>query len=264
MSNALAPVLSALVLWWASTGALIWLVGRPRDSHPWIALGATGTMAAATVAMVALRPDTSIAAAYAGFIAGLALWAWHETMFLLGYISGPRRSPCPPGLKTWPRFIASTQTVLHHEIAIVMHGLLIAALSIGAENQIAAYTFALLWFMRVNAKLVVFLGAPNISDQFLPAHLTYLSTYFGKRRVTAFFPLFITVAIAAATVLVYAAATLPAGFAATGAWLIAALAVLAVIEHWALVLPIPDAALWAWIKPAQKQETAPASDGAHN
>lgn len=253
MMQAAAPLLFALLAWWASTGVLFWLVGRSRATHKWTAAGATLLMLAAMAGVITLRGDTSIMGAYLGFAAGLALWAWHETMFMLGYISGPRRTPCPPGLKTWPRFVVSTQTVLHHEIAIAVHGALIIALSIGAENWIAAATFVLLWGMRVNAKFVVFLGAPNISDAFLPSHMTYLSSYFGKRRVTAFFPLFITLATAAATALTFAALNEAGAFATTGYVLLAALAWLAVLEHWALVLPLPDQALWSWAQPKHQQ-----------
>ena len=247
MLDLLTPIIAAALTWWASTGVLIWLVGRERSLHKWIAVAATIGMVAATAAVVALRDADTAIGAYAGFAVGIALWAWHETMFLLGYISGPRRAPCPPNLKMWPRFLVSTQTVIHHEVAIALHAVLILALSIGADNAFAAATFMLLWGMRLNAKLVVFLGAPNISDEFLPPHLTYLSTYFGKRRVTAFFPVFITLATAAATALTYAAAVHAASpFVIIGYVLLATLAWLAVLEHWLLVLPVPDQALWAW------------------
>ncbi len=260
MSEVAVPIIAALLVWWSSTGALIWLVNGDRARHAWVAVGATAAVIIAMGAVVALRDDMTVQGAYAGFVAGIALWAWHETMFLLGYISGPRRAPCPPGLKTWRRFVVSTQTVIHHELAIAAHGAMILALSVGAGNWMASATYLLLWGMRINAKLVVFLGAPNISDQFLPAHLTYLSSYFGKRRITAFFPLFITVATATATLLTHKAFSLPAGgFEATGCYLLAALAWLAVFEHWALVLPVPDEALWGWIRGTNtKMEDGPA------
>lgn len=255
MAEVVQPLLVATFAWWFSTGVLIWLVGLPRWSFRWTAMGATALMLLGTVGLIALREKTEPIHAYAGFAAGLALWAWHEAMFLLGYISGPRRGRCPQGLKTWPRFLVSAQTIIHHEIGIAVHGAIILALSWGAENQFAAWTYLLLWGMRLNAKFVVFLGAPNISDHFLPAHLTYLSSYFGKRRVTAFFPFLITLATAAATALAYQAVLLePGSFAAIGVMLLATLAALAVLEHWALVLPVPDGALWSWAQRKPKPE----------
>ncbi len=256
----LAPVLTALAIWWSSTGVLFWLIGRDRRTFAWTASGATALMLTGMVVLLWLRDRTGVGDAYLGFAAGIALWAWHEALFLLGYIAGPRREPCPAGLRTWPRFIVSAQAVIHHELAIAAHALIIVLLSWGAGNGFAALTFLLLWGMRLNAKFVVFLGAPNISEAFVPDHLTYLSTYFGKRRVTLFFPLFITTATAAATALAYTAFLFPVGsFEAVGFTLLATLAVLAVAEHWALVLPIPDSVLWAWARrrpdPNKTQDT---------
>lgn len=247
MGEAFAPFAASTAIWWLSTGILFWLVGRPKGWYGPIALGSTALMVFATLGLLALRGETGPMAAYLGFAAGIGIWAWHEALFLLGYVAGPQRTPCPQGLSLWPRFVASTKAVIHHELLIAGHAVLLVALSWGADNQIAAWTFLLLWGMRLNAKLVVFFGAPNISDSVLPDHLRYLSSYFGKRRVTALFPVFITIATAAATALVYTALLFPAGsFMATGLWLIAALACLAVLEHWALVLPIRDTALWGW------------------
>lgn len=252
MSNVAIPLVAAMLIWWSSTGALLWLVQRNRSTHKWVAAVATLSVLAATASVVALRDVTSVSGAYAGFAIGIALWAWHEIMFLFGYVSGPRRTPCPPDLKPWPRFFASTQTVIHHELAIAGHAIIILALSIGAANSFAALTFVLLWVMRLNSKMVVFFGAPNISDELLPRHLAYLSSYFGKKRIAPLFPVFVAIATAVALALGYQATGFQLGsFESTGYLLLAALATLAVFEHWALVLPIPDTALWAW---AQRKE----------
>jgi len=258
MDEGLTSVLAAAFAWWFSTGVLFWLIGRHPRSYRWTALWTTVLAAAATAMVVVLREETGVWSAYAGFFAGLAIWAWHESLFLLGYVSGPRRGACPEGLSTWRRFLVSVQTVIHHEVGIAVHGLIIVALSWQAPNQIAAWTYLLLWGMRLNAKLVVFLGAPNISDEFLPSHLTYLSSYFGKRRITLFFPVFITLATAVATVLTHwAVLATPGSGDAVGLWLLTSLAWLAVLEHWALVLPIPDGALWRWAQPTAARQTPP-------
>ncbi|MEM1149768.1 MAG: putative photosynthetic complex assembly protein PuhE [Pseudomonadota bacterium] len=250
MQDIALPILVAALVWWASTGVLFWRMGKAPGTYATTVIASTLAMGAGTLALMALRHETGPLAAYGGFLAGIAIWAWHEALFLTGYLSGPRRTPCPEGLGLWRRFVASTEVVIHHELAIAAHGLLLIALSWGAANPIAAWTFLLLWGMRLNAKLVVFLGAPNISDEFLPSHLTYISTYFGKRRVTAFFPLFITLVTAVATALTYTALLQPSGSGLAIGWmLLSALAWLAVLEHWALVLPIPDSALWRWAQP---------------
>ncbi len=257
MADILQPILFAALLWWFSTGAILWLIGLPKHTFKWTALGATTLLAGATIVMLSLRSDTTTAAAYAGFAAGVALWAWHEVMFLLGYISGPRKAPCPPGLATWPRFVASTKTVIHHELVIAVHGCLILIMSWGAVNQIAAWTFFLLWGMRISAKLIVFFGAPNIADHFLPAHLGYLKSYFQKRSISTFVPIAITMVTSVAAVILYHAAVTPLDtFPSAGLIMIATLAALAVLEHWALILPLPDAALWKWaVRPSQSTTT---------
>lgn len=256
MADVLQPIVFAALLWWFSTGAILWLIGRPARTFRWTALGATVLLIAATVALLALRDDARVIAAYAGFATGVALWAWHEVMFLLGYISGPNRNPCPPGLSTWPRFVVSTKAVIHHELIIAIHALLILMMSWGAANQVAALTFFLLWGMRLSSKLIVFFGAPNITDGFLPAHLDYLKSYFQKRSVTTFFPIAITIVTSVTGIIVFEAATAPAGsFEAAGLTMVAALAALAVFEHWALVLPLPDAALFKWAAPTARPTT---------
>lgn len=247
MMDFVAPILAATLVWWASTGSLLWLVRQSRAVRYWAAAAFSFAAAIATLTVLPLRDIGTPAGAYAGFACGIILWAWHESMFLFGYISGPRKTPCPEGLKIWPRFVVSTEAVIHHEVAIAVHGALILMLSWGALNTMAAATFLLLWAMRLSSKLIVFLGAPNISDHMLPPHLRYLSTYFNKTQATALFPIFIAVVAGVAFTFGYAGFSEPAGsFAATGYLLLATLATLAVIEHLALVLPVPDAVLWAW------------------
>jgi len=265
MADILQPIVYAALLWWFGTGVILWLVGRPRKTFRWTALGATGLLAAATIATLMLRNETGITAAYAGFAAGIALWAWHEVMFLLGFISGPRKAPCPSGLATWPRFVASTKTVIHHELVIAIHAGLLLMMSWGAANQAAAWTFFLLWGMRISAKLIVFFGAPNITDTFMPPHLAYLKSYFQKRSVTTFFPIAITLVTSVTAAIIFQAAmATPGSFFATTFIMLSTLATLAVLEHWALVLPLPwvqtDAAHFKWAAPQTVQTiTKPAS-----
>ncbi len=247
MTELLQPIGFAVLTWWLSTGVILWLIGLPKDTFKWTALAATAIVIVATIGLFSVRNETGIAAAYLGFAIGIALWAWHEVMFLLGYLSGPRKTPCPPNLGDWPRFVVSSQTVIYHELAIAIHASVLLALTYGAANQIAAWTFFLLWGMRLSAKLIIFFGAPNISDIFLPAHLAYLKSYFKKSSVSAFFPLAITLVTMATAVIIYHAAIAPSGsFQSLGLIMLGSLATLAVLEHWALVAPLPDAALWKW------------------
>lgn len=258
----LVPFLFASFLWWASTGAILRLIRREPKTFKATAIVVSILAVAAMVALVALRDQTGVWAAYAGFGVGLMLWAWHETMFLIGFISGSRRTPCPPNLSTKSRFIASAQTIIHHEMVIAFHAAVIFLLSMGAENQFAVLTFLLLWVMRLSAKFVVFFGAPNISDVFLPTHLQYLSSYFNRNRNSLFFGFALVLAMGWTAIAAFNALHNPAySFEFVGFTLLVSLSGLAVIEHLALVLPLPDAALWSWMI-KQPQKTPEATIGA--
>ncbi|MEM9168554.1 MAG: putative photosynthetic complex assembly protein PuhE [Pseudomonadota bacterium] len=247
VSDLIPPILAAALSWWISTCAILWLVGRSGPARPQVAAGAGLIVVAATFGVVALRDVGGAAGPYAGFACGLVLWGWHEIMFLLGYVTGPRKTDCPQGLSAWRRFVVSTQTVIYHEVAIAVHAALLAALSWGADNAVAAWTFGLLWVMRLSAKAVVFAGAPNITDHFLPARLAYLKTYFNRNTAGRVLHAALALTVGVAGFLTYSALSLPHGsFDSTAYLLLATLAGLAVIEHVALALPLPDGALWSW------------------
>ncbi|NNF71566.1 MAG: DUF3623 family protein, partial [Rhodobacteraceae bacterium] len=130
--------------------------------------------------------------------------------------------------------------------------ILILLVSWGAPNMFAFWTFAVLFFARVSAKLNLFFGVPKINIEFLPSPLSHLPSHFRTARMNAVFPISVTAlsfAVACWFERIYAAAT-PAetvGFA-----LLAALTVLALLEHWLMVLPLPDEKLWRWMIPAPK------------
>ncbi|MEL6665047.1 MAG: putative photosynthetic complex assembly protein PuhE [Pseudomonadota bacterium] len=247
MLERLAPVAIAVLVWWSSTGLLIWLVRRGsivrRNAAMVLIIAAIG----ATFCIIPVRNEASSAGAYSGFAIGLTVWAWHEAMFLFGFVTGPTRTSSPVGLKGWSRFWASTQVVLYHELAIAAHGALIIWLSAGYANTAAAMTFVLLWGMRLSAKLLIFMGAKNASDAFLPEHLKYLASYFNTARTTPFFPLFLASTGLVAIWLLQQGTTAPPGtFEAVSFLLIGTLALLAAFEHLALILPLQDQRLWAW------------------
>lgn len=247
MLDAVIPIFVAVLVWWSSTGLLIVLVGRGPAVRRRAAIGLTVATLAATVAIVALRDQASVIGAYAGFALGIVLWAWHEAMLLFGYISGPRRMECPPDLSAWERFKTSVQVILHHELGIALHAAVILVLSFGAANQVAAATYALLWGMRVSAKLLIFLGARNVSDAFLPAHLKYLSTYFNTARTTRFFPVFlIPTSCVAIALLTLGFMQVGGSYEAAVYLLLGTLALLAAFEHLALIVPLKEERLWSW------------------
>jgi putative photosynthetic complex assembly protein 2 len=242
-----APIAYVLFTWWFSTGVILYLVGLPRATHKWTMAAATLMLLVALVAIARSAPDSGHAAAYVGFTGALSVWAWQEVAFLLGYVTGPRRQPCPAHAQGWRRAALAFQTVLHHELALLLLGGTLVALTWHQPNRGALATFAILWCMRESAKLNFFLGVRNLNDQFLPAHLAYLASYFRRRRMNGLFPLSVVVATAA-TVAAWQwafAGDLTAASEAA-ALLAATLLSLGVLEHWFMVIPLPSQALWNW------------------
>jgi putative photosynthetic complex assembly protein 2 len=237
----------ALLIWWFSTGAVLYVVGLPRRTFGWSMIAASLVLVLAIAGLVATSYDVTVAGAYCAFTCGLLVWAWHEMSFLTGFVTGPRAEPCPPAISGRRRFVYAAQTLLYHELAILATAALLLALTWGAPNQIGVWTFLVLWVMRLSAKLNVFLGVPNLTEEFLPENLAFLKSYFARRPMNLLFPVSVTLSTLATAVLVHAAFSAEASsFEIAGFTLVASLMALAVLEHWLLVLPLPAAALWSW------------------
>jgi putative photosynthetic complex assembly protein 2 len=242
----LGPALFVLAAWWLSTAALLRLVWLPRGARP-ATLAALSVVAVAGFVGVAwTRELATEAGAYGAFVCGLSIWAWHELTFLLGLVAGPRRAPCPPEAHGWERFRLATATVIHHEIALASTLLALAALTWGAANQVATWTFLVLWSMRLSAKLNIFLGVSNISAELIPPVLRHLPSYFRRARLNPLMPLSLLGSGAVLALLAHRAVAAPEGFAAVAYTLTAVLLALALLEHVFLAVPLPDVLLWRW------------------
>jgi len=255
MSEFGGPILFALFLWWSSTGAVLYLVGLPHRTFSWSMAGATALAGVSLAGLVALADTATAWGAYLGFACGLGLWAWHETSFLFGFVTGPRRLAVSRDAAGWRRFRDALGTLVYHELAILVTAVALAWLLWDAANQVGLWAFLLLWVMRLSAKLNIFLGVPNMNEEFLPAHLGFLRSYFRKRAMNALFPVSVTLGTLAFLWLLRRGVAVEAsGFEAAACLMLAAMLALAVLEHWFLVLPVPDAALWRWAMPAPRAE----------
>jgi putative photosynthetic complex assembly protein 2 len=237
----------AIFVWWFSTGAVLYLLRMPSQTFGTSMLTTTALASTGLLGLWVTSDDTTVASAFCGFSCALVVWAWHEMSFLTGFVTGSRVSACPIGGGEGLRFVNATQTVIYHEVAILVTALGIVALTWGQPNQFGTMTFIVLWLARISAKLNVFLGVPNLTEEFLPAHLAYLKSYFRNRPMNLLFPLSVT----ASTVLTWlcidhAIAANASAFSAAGWSLLGTLMFLVVIEHWFLVLPLPVASLWNW------------------
>lgn len=251
-ASALLPFVAALMAWFFATGAILWLDRRPEDSWGASLLGATVVAGFAFAAVLVSRESATPLAAYTGFLAAILLWGWHELSFLLGFVTGPRREVCPPDARGWQRFRLATATLIHHEIAIALTAVALLAVSWGQPTQIAAWTFLLLFGMRLSTKFNIFLGVPHFSDEMLPDHLAYLRSYFRNGRGNPLLPVSTLAAIGLTGWLGWAAfAAPPDSGMAVQLKLLASLAFLGAIEHLFLLLPVRDSALFTWFLPAE-------------
>lgn len=240
-------ILYTLFVWWFSTGAILYLDGLPRSTYKYSFAAATLVLIAALYGLDHSAADTSVSGAVIAFSSSLMVWGWLEMSFLMGYITGSRRTPCPLGARGWRRARYAFEAVLHHELALATGAAAVGALTLDAENSTGFWTYMILWLLRSSAKLNVFLGVRNLSEAFLPEHLRYLQTYFMRKPMNLLFPFSVIAATTVATLLWRLALIAPEGsYEAVSLGFLATLLSLAVLEHWFLVLPIPADALWRW------------------
>lgn len=245
VNEPLFAVVFAVLCWWFGTGIILWLDRLPAASFRW-SMGAWSMLLLLSFAGVHYSMQTvSVGNAYLAFGSVIVMWGWHELAFLTGWLTGPRKIELDAQAQGWQRFVQAFQVVLHHELALLLNFAVLWFMQGQHPNHLALCTFALLWCMRVSAKLNLFFGVVENGASYLPAHLRYLASYFRHRRMTACF------------VITFVAACLTFGWlifqaqqgvvAVTTGWvLLASLLGLAIVEHLLMVFPWPLQRLWGW------------------
>jgi putative photosynthetic complex assembly protein 2 len=246
MFELIVPVLFAVFIWWFSTGVVLLLNGMPRTTFRWSVLISSVLAVTALYGLSHTAGKLNVVNAYCAFTCALLVWGWHELTFLTGWLTGPRQQACTAA-SGWPRFSQAVAVILWHELGILSGGLLIAAITWNAANQVGLWTFAVLWVMRTSAKLNLFFGVRNLSEEFLPAHLTYMGSYFKRRSMNAFLPVSIILSTLALVLMGLRATNIEASAAETVGWiLVGSMLAMAILEHFLLVLPLSSTALWRW------------------
>ncbi len=240
------PVLGTLALWWASTGAILYLDGLNRRTFAVSMAIATALLGVSVWGLVASSTRTTEAAAYCSFASGLAAFAWQLVSYYTGYLTGPRKTVCPPDCRGWRRFVEALRTSLYHEVALLAFAFTFALLIHGAPNQFGLWTFLALWRMHSSAKLNVYFGVPNLNEELLPEHMRYLVSFMTRRPMNLFFPISVTLSTVVMVLLAQRALTASTDFEITGFSILATLVMLAVAQHWFLVAPVHVNALWSW------------------
>ena len=262
MSDTALAALFAVFIWWFSTGIVLLLNGMQRRAYKFSLFISSALAVAALVALNHTAHQTTLAAVYCAFTCALLIWGWHELSFLTGWITGPRTTALPAECRQGRegrRFVEAVRAILWHELGILAVGALIIAMTWGAPNQVGTWTFLVLWSMRTSAKLNLFLGVRNLSEEFLPPHLAYLSSFFRQRAMNLLFPVAVSAACAVLAWMVLRALD-PAtdASAVLGLTLVGTMLALAIVEHLMLVLPVSTTALWRWAM--AKRQPAPRRD----
>ena len=158
MNGVLIAFLVTIFVWWFSTGVILWLDRLAPKYFKTIMCCSTLVLLGAFVGLKQSGQSATVANAYCAFSCALLIWAWQEIAFLLGYITGSRRTPCPEGAKGWVRARYAFEALNHHEFALLLLFLGVVICSWNAQNLTGFWTFVILWLMRQSAKLNIFFG----------------------------------------------------------------------------------------------------------
>ena len=173
------------------------------------------------------------------------MWGWHELAFLTGTLTGPRKIALDEGATGFKRFEQAFMVMLHHELALLLNFAVLCAMQMDQPNHIALCTFALLWCMRVSAKLNLFFGVSENGAAYLPAHLHYLASYFRHRRMTWWFAISVSLSVLTLVWLIWQ--TIVGQVEMTTGWvMLASLLSLAIVEHALMIFPLPLQRIWGW------------------
>ncbi len=248
----LIPALGALFLWWFLTGAILYVIRRADrvggDAYRMAAVLSVPVLALGA-ALVILSAEGGQGGVWAGFVGALLIWGWIEMTFLSGVITGPAPADCPDGLSLGERFWRSWSALAHHEILLLLGLFLVLVITTGGGDAVALWTYLILFFARITAKLNLFLGVPQINLEFVPRPLAHLKSHFRQGPVTGFFPVSVSLLTLATGFFIGRVQAAPTDAAQTSFVLLATLSGLALLEHWLMVLPLPDAKLWRWMLP---------------
>jgi len=108
------PLLATIALWWRAPERFFMSTAcRAGLSYGRCWGDRLALFALWAFATAARRPR----AAYGAFSYGLIIWGWQIVSYYTGFITGPRKTACPPETRGLARFIEAIRTSLYHELA---------------------------------------------------------------------------------------------------------------------------------------------------
>lgn len=258
MTEWLAPIVTAVLAWWAGTIAVLVLgrLGGRDDGSSRRADAIARALAAlfwlvAFAVVVGLPTVESQTGATLSFGAGILLWGCLELSYFRGWITGPVNTPCPPGADIGQRFRLGVGTSLHHELTVLATAAMLLACEPHGLGNPGVGAFVVLWLMRWSAKLNLFLGARNFNTEMLPPRMRYLGSYVHFAPMNPLWPVSMgSAALVLATMVNGALAAGPGSTQGFSLLLVGTLLALAIVEHLLMVTPVTDRRLWAWAAPS--------------
>ena len=248
------PIVAAVLLWWGSTGIIIYLTGR-KAWRPYIFAAITAVQPLAFWQLHVSRNFTSVGNVFAAFFWAVVIWSWIECSYYTGFVVGRKVPELEPDAPIGPRFRAAVAANLYHEIAIIVLSIVVIGLGWSGYNDTGLWTFMILHWTHQSAKFNIFLGVNNLTTDFLPENLRYMAQYFVKKPLNSLFPFSVTATTIFATALFISTLHADSSGQLTGQALLCVMMCAAVLEHWWLVTPVPTK-IWDWsIKSRQKAAT---------
>ncbi len=172
----------ALILWWVSTGVIIVLYRKAPWTYDATFGISTMIAAASVVAIILTRHTTETWAIYASFSAGTLVWGWNLTSYYTGFIHGPATHIPETAMGNGERFRVAVRSSLYHELVSLVIVAIMLLSSIGAANNTGQLTVVLFYVLHQLSKLSIYFGVCNFRGDWLPAHLSYITAFFGPTR----------------------------------------------------------------------------------
>ena len=115
--------------------------------------------------------------------AAIVVWGFVELTFLTGIVIGTAPRAMPRGrYRMAPRALRDDGDPSTTKSRCSSRRRRDRARLAWRNQSLALATFAMLWLMRLSAKLNLFLGVPNLHDELLPQPAAHLRSYFRADR----------------------------------------------------------------------------------
>ena len=152
---------TAVFFWWFLTGLILFIVKKVDElnnkAHIFVTLILSPVIFLGIYLFFNSLTVITLSSIYSSFFASLLIWAWFELAFLSGFITGPSKQLCPKNINQMKRFGYALSNIAYSELILFITLFIMFYFSFNAENTVGLWTFWILFFARICAKLNLFL-----------------------------------------------------------------------------------------------------------